>query len=83
MQCRPDARDRVRSFARAVACDERVVDADTLDPDTGPEPMWSATLILEPRAGGAPPALQREAQARDLTLRTQPQGPYWEVVALP
>lgn len=83
MQCRPSARDRVRSLCRAVECDDRVISAEAVPPEQGEQPQWTACLLLEPRAGGAPPALQAETRSRSLTLRTRRQGPYWDVLCLP
>lgn len=81
LRCAAEAHAAVRSVARAADCDERVVATDVLDPDTGPLDRWSLEITLEPRAGGCPPALQRELANRDLTVRdVSNQGTYWRAV---
>lgn len=82
IQCAAEARAAIDALARALDCDERVIATDVLAPAVSPEDRWTCELTLEPRAGGCPPALQREAAARDVTIRdVSPQGLYWRVVA--
>jgi len=83
MSCTVDARDRIRSAARAAACDTRVEAADTICPQVDPTNRWTLELTLAPEAGGVPPELQRELAARDLTVReSRPKGLYWRAIVV-
>lgn len=79
--CRPDARDRVRSAARALETDERCLATEVLAPDEAERSRWTLEATFDAPAGGCPPAAQAELAARDLSVRTRPRGLYWTVLA--
>jgi len=46
--CRPEARSRTRTLADVLEMSTAVLEADVLDPDTGPEPRWTVEISLRP-----------------------------------
>lgn len=80
MHCRPAARDRVRSTARALRDHDHVVAVDALDPDTGPRPRWTLELTLA--LDHLPPAHASEIVDAGLSIQyAQPKGACYRVVA--
>lgn len=82
MRCLADDRDAVRSAARQLETDARVLGVDVLDPDTGPVDEWTLEVTLDRTADGLPPAIAAELAERQLTVRAvKPRGRCWHVIA--
>jgi len=79
--CRPEARDRVRSAARALRTDERCLGVKVLAPAESERATWTLEATFDADAGGCPPEAQYELAERDLAVRTRSQGLYWVVLA--
>ena len=79
--CAARARKRARKAGDKLTRHHRVEAVDVLAPDTDPTDRWTVELVL--CAEGVPHDVLDLLGSYQLTLRTaQPQGPYWQAVAV-
>lgn len=79
--CIARARKRARKAADKLELHHRVEAVDVLAPEADPTNKWTIELVL--CAEGVPHDVLDLLGSYQLTLReSQPQGPYWQAVAV-